>query len=246
MEWVKEGEEKGEGREEGNACRQTPGFWKPPTHKQRCHAVINKPILKNLRPSAEEVNFEPKQNLQSKQVKRSTHEWINKFFYCKFDFSNNFNNPFAGWIMENFKSNLSSKLEFRLEYCCLPVPGRRENFTGLLICIICRNLSNNANAYLSTLPVLPGVSKFFIKSPGLQVRAPNLPGKSAASFEFFFFINFVVFKMSKRKIKQEVYSVLWAVDDRKTENGKQSSQIEVYLTSITIGQKINQSNCTID
>ena len=45
--------------------------------------------------------------------------------------------------MENFKSNLSSKLEFRLEYCCLPVPGRRENFTGLLICIICRNLSNN-------------------------------------------------------------------------------------------------------
>ena len=46
--------------------------------------------------------------------------------------------------MENFKSNLSSKLEFRLEYCCLPVPARRENFTGLLICIICRNLSNNA------------------------------------------------------------------------------------------------------
>ena len=44
MEWVKEGEGKGEGREEGNACRQTPGFWKPPTRKQRCHAVINKPI----------------------------------------------------------------------------------------------------------------------------------------------------------------------------------------------------------
>ena len=96
----------------------------------------------------------------------------------------------------------------------------------------------------------PGVSKFFIKSPGLQVRAPNLPGKSAASFEFFFFINFVVFKMSKRKIKQEVYSVLFfellTIGKRKTENGKQSSQIEVYLTSITIGQKINQSNCTID
>ena len=33
---------------------------------------------------------------------------------------------------------------------------------------------------MSTLQVLPGVSKFFIKSPGLQVRAPNLPGKSAA------------------------------------------------------------------
>ena len=57
--------------------------------------------------------------------------------------------------MENFKSNLSSKLEFRLEYCWLPVPGRRENFTGLLICIICRNLSNNANGHftLATLPL---------------------------------------------------------------------------------------------
>ena len=156
MEWVKEGEGKGEGREEGNACRQTPGFWKPPTRKQRCHAVINKPIKSSaFRRGREEVNFEPKQTLQSKQVKRSSHEWINKFFYCKFDFSNNFNNPFVGWIIENFKSNLSSKLEFRLEYCCLPVPGRRENFTGLLICIICRNLSNNANGHftLATLPL---------------------------------------------------------------------------------------------
>ena len=53
-----------------------------------------------------------------------------------------------------FKSSLSSKLEFRLEYCWLPVPGRRENFTGLLICIIGRNLSNNANGHftLATLP----------------------------------------------------------------------------------------------
>ena len=33
--------------------------------------------------------------------------------------------------------------QFCLEYCWLPVPGRRENFTGLLICIICHNLSNN-------------------------------------------------------------------------------------------------------
>ena len=38
----------------------------------------------------------------------------------------------------NFKSSLSSKLEFRLEFCWLPVPGQREDFTGLLICIICR------------------------------------------------------------------------------------------------------------
>ena len=32
-------------------------------------------------------------------------------------------------------------------------------------------------AYLPTLPVFPGVSKFFIKSPGLPVRAPNLQDK---------------------------------------------------------------------
>ena len=54
--------------------------------------------------------------------------------------------------------------------------------------------------------------------------------------------------MSKRKIKQEGYSVLFfelfTIGKRK--NGKRSSQIEVYLTSIMIGQKINQSNCTID
>ena len=33
------------------------------------------------------------------------------------------------------------------------------------------------HTYLPTLPVFPGVSKFFIKSPGLPVRAPNLPDK---------------------------------------------------------------------
>ena len=32
-------------------------------------------------------------------------------------------------------------------------------------------------SYLPTLPVFPGVSKFFIKSPGLPVRAPNLSDK---------------------------------------------------------------------
>ena len=31
----------------------------------------------------------------------------------------------------NFKSSLSSKLEFCLEYCWLLVPGRGENFTNL-------------------------------------------------------------------------------------------------------------------
>ena len=62
----------------------------------------------------------------------------------------------------NFKSSLSSKLQFRLEYCWLPLPGRRENFTGLLICIICRNLSNNDYFTLATLPFcdLTSILKF--------------------------------------------------------------------------------------
>ena len=33
-------------------------------------------------------------------------------------------------------------------------------------------------ANLPTLPVFPGVSKFFIKSAGLPVRAPDLPGNT--------------------------------------------------------------------
>ena len=63
---------------------------------------------------------------------------------------------------------------------------------------------------LPTLPVFPGVSKFFIKSPGLPVRAPNLPGNTYRGLFQNFFINFVIFEMSKRKIKQEVdrFSVL--------------------------------------
>ena len=43
--------------------------------------------------------------------------------------------------------------------------------------------------YLPTLPVFLGVSKFFIKSPGLPVRPPNLPVKSNRGV--FFFINVV-------------------------------------------------------
>ena len=57
---------------------------------------------------------------------------------------------------------------------------------------------------LPTLPVFPGVSKFFIKSPGLPVRAPDLPGNTYRAFLQFFFINFVIFEMSETKIKQEV------------------------------------------
>jgi len=55
------------------------------------------------------------------------------------------------------------------------------------------------DADLPTLPVFPGVSKVFIKSPGLPVRAPNLPGTTYCdSFYFilfiYFFINFVIFE----------------------------------------------------
>jgi len=42
-------------------------------------------------------------------------------------------------------------------------------------------------ADLPTLLVFPGVSKFFIKSPSLPVRAPNLPGTNYhGSFYIFF------------------------------------------------------------
>ena len=40
-----------------------------------------------------------------------------------------------------------------------------------------KNVCSKPTAYLPTLPVFPGVSKFFIKSPDLPVRAPNLPDK---------------------------------------------------------------------
>ena len=64
------------------------------------------------------------------------------------------------------------------------------------------------DTYLPTRPVFPEVLKFFIKSPGLPVRAPNLPGNAFFGFFQKFFINFVIFERSKRKIKQEVDLVL--------------------------------------
>ena len=74
---------------------------------------------------------------------------------------------------------------------------------------------------LPTLPVFPGVSKFFIKSPGKYLPWP---------FSISFFINFVIFEMSKKKIKQEVDLVflfeLFSIGKR-----KQSNQIDIYLTS---------------
>ena len=75
-------------------------------------------------------------------------------------------------------------------------------------------------AYLLTLPVFLGVSKFYIKSCGLPVRAPNLPGNTYRGLFQKFFINFIICKMSQRKIKQEVDLVLlqlFLVGKRKTE-----------------------------
>lgn len=51
--------------------------------------------------------------------------------------------------------------------------------------------------YLPTLPVFAGVSKFFIKSPGLPVRTPNLPGNTYRGFFQICFNNLVVFEMSE-------------------------------------------------
>ena len=85
----------------------------------------------------------------------------------------------------NFKSSLSSELESLLEYCWLPVPGQCENFTGLLICIICRNLSNNANGHftLATLPffyhtsIIKLATTYILEFQRLN-REMNLKGKA--------------------------------------------------------------------
>ena len=60
----------------------------------------------------------------------------------------------------NFKSNVSSKHGFRLEYCWLPVPGRRENFTGLLICIR-KGSFNKTRGGGGGMKILSGVPKIF-------------------------------------------------------------------------------------
>ena len=64
------------------------------------------------------------------------------------------------------------------------------------------------HAYLPTTPIFPVVSKFFIKSPVLLLRAPDLLRNTYHGFFQIFFINFVIFKVSKTKIKQEVDLVL--------------------------------------
>ena len=80
------------------------------------------------------------------------------------------------------------------------------------------------DTYLPTLPVFPGVSKFFIKSPGLPVRAPNLPGNAFRDLFHNFFINFIIFERSKRKIKQEVDLVLLF---ELNSNGKRNAELSI-------------------
>ena len=60
------------------------------------------------------------------------------------------------------------------------------------------------SAYLPTLLVFPGFSKCLKKSPGFLVRAPNLLGNTYRGLSQNYSLNFIIFKMSKRKIKQEV------------------------------------------
>ena len=86
--------------------------------------------------------------LQSKQVKHRVPLTSGLISLLQIWFQQPFQWSVRRMNNANLKSSLSSELEFRLEYCWLPVPGRRENFTGLLICIICHNLSNNGHFIL--------------------------------------------------------------------------------------------------
>ena len=92
-------------------------------------------------------------------------------------------------------------------------------------------------AYPPTLLIFPGVSKYFIKSPSLPVRAPNLPANTYRGLFQKFFINFSISEISKRRIKKELDLVLlfelFSIGKKKTEQ------------SNCIWLEINQSNCTI-
>ena len=98
---------------------------------------------------------------------------------------------------------------------------------GKLMCMDCITRQKHESAldtYLPALLVFPGVSKFFIKSPGLPARAANLPGNAFHSLFQIFFINFVIFKRSKRKIKQEVDLVLlFELNSNGKRNAEQSN-----------------------
>ena len=91
--------------------------------------------------------------------------------------------------------------------------------------------------YLPTLRVCPGVSKFFIRSLSLPVRAPNLPEIPTTAFFRIFSLILLLLRCQKGKwnkkwILSSYLSCSWF------ENVKQSNQIDVYLTSIVIAQKL--------
>ena len=117
----------------------------------------------------------------------------------------------------------------------------RESYTGDYT--VDQSSETTLTSYLPTLPVFPGVSKFFIISPGLPVRAPNLPERTYHGLFQIFFINFVVFEMSKRKIKQMdlvLLFELFLIRKRKTD------QPNCYIFNKYCNwSEINQSNCTI-
>ena len=101
------------------------------------------------------------------------------------------------WLKANKLSLNVAKTEFRV----IRSRQKLQSLTGYTMNI-------HIDAYLPTLPVFLGVCKLFIKSPGLPIRAPDLPGNTYRAFFQFFFINFVIFEMSERKIKKEVKLVL--------------------------------------
>ena len=76
-------------------------------------------------------------SLQSKQVKRSYHEWINKFIIAKLI---SVITSIICSSYEYYKLQIKPQFKTWISFGILlpAVPGRGENFTGLLICIICR------------------------------------------------------------------------------------------------------------
>lgn len=87
-----------------------------------------------------------------------------------------------------------------------------------------QSTSNMTVADLTTLPFFPGVSKFFNKSPGLPVRPPNLLGNTYCGL---IFMNVVIFKMSKRKIKKEV-DLVFLCELFSIRKCKESNQIDLF------------------
>ena len=97
--------------------------------------------------------------------------------------------------------------------------ARNEVLTHLMGAWVRVRISDVTFADLPTLPVFPGVSKFFISQE-----------ISTVALVKFFFINFITFLMSKRKIKEEV-DLVYLFELFLIRKRKQSNRIEKYLTS---------------